>query len=79
MAESTKRWLESTTNTLNPFSFSDVELPTLHKHLNSMASLWNDFEEDFENDDPRRISSLFDCRVNLGSCSVENYLKLYTQ
>lgn len=29
---------------------SDVELPTLHKHLNSMASLWRDFEEDFEDD-----------------------------
>jgi len=27
---------------------SDIELPTLHQHLNSMINIWNDFEIDFE-------------------------------
>lgn len=29
----------------------EIELPTLQKHLNSMANLWADFENDFEDDE----------------------------
>lgn len=30
---------------------AEIELPTLHKHLNSMINLWADFEIDFEDDE----------------------------